>query len=472
MSTLKKGVWRLGAGEIVSAIAKKEISCQEAVRAHLDRIQAVNPKVNAVTVALTGDALRAAEVLDRKLAQGEEVGPLAGLPFTVKENIDLAGSATTFGLAALKAAIPAVSAPHVAQLVKAGAIPLARTNLSELGLRPHTANPLRGATLNPWDPQRTPGGSSGGDAAAVATGMTPLGLGNDYGGSLRTPAQFCGVAAIKPSWGRVPDHMSLMPSEPAISMQLFMCQGPLARQVRDLRLALRAMCGGDWRDPQWAPVPFAMPAPDKPIRVAMALDPAGKGVDAQVAQGVRRAGQWLEQAGYVVEEVDPPLVWEAWQTWGQLTSVEIRQATLPAIKPIASAEAVTFLENWLHCFPENGLATYMGGLAQRNRIAREWARFMQKYPLVIGPVLALPTPRVDFDIRSLDEAEPFMAASRLIMAANLLGLPAAAIPVGLADGLPQSVQIIGARFREDMCLDAAEAVEQGAGRLTPIDPVE
>jgi len=471
MSTLQKEIWRLGAGEIVSAIAKKEISCREAVSAHLDRIEAVNPKINAVTVMLAGEALRAADELDHNLAKGEEVGPLAGLPFTVKENIDLAGSATTFGLAALKAAIPAASAPHVAQLVKAGAIPLARTNLSELGLRPHTANPLRGATLNPWDPKRTPGGSSGGDAAAVATGMTPLGLGNDYGGSLRTPAQFCGVASIKPSLGRVPDHMSLMPSEPAISTQLFLAQGPLARKVRDLRLALKTMCGGDWRDPQWAPVPFEMPAPDKPIRVAMTLDPAGKGVDTLVVDGVRRAGQWLGQAGYAVEEVDPPLVWEAWQTWGQLTSVEIRRLTLPAIKPIASAEAVTFLENWLHCFPENGLATYMEGLAQRNRIAREWARFMQKYPLVIGPVLALPTPRVDFDIRSLDEAEPFMVASRLIMAANLLGLPAAAIPVGMAEGVPQSVQIIGGRFREDLCLDAAEAVERSAGRLTPIDPV-
>ncbi len=160
---------------------------------------------------------------------------------TVKENIDCTGSATSFAVNFLKEAYPQADAPHIKNLKKAGAIVIGRTNMPDLGLRLHTDNDLYGATLNPWDFSRTPGGSSGGDAAAVAAGMTPLGLGNDYGGSLRQPACFCGVAAIRPSFGRVPDYMSLLPEEAAISMQLFMVQGPITRHVSDLLPILQNM---------------------------------------------------------------------------------------------------------------------------------------------------------------------------------------------------------------------------------------
>ena len=463
-------IWNMGADEIVSAVHSKEVSCLEVVHAHLARIDAVNQEINAVTVVLAEEALRAAEAIDQKILKGLEVGPLAGVPCTVKENIDLAGSATTFGLAALRDAVPSASAPQVENLLKAGAIPIGRTNLSELGLRPHTANPLRGATRNPWDHTRTPGGSSGGDAAAVATGMTPLGLGNDYGGSLRAPAHFCGITSLKPSWGRVPDHMSLMPSEPAISTQLFLAQGPMARRVADLRLAIRAMSAGDWRDPHWVPAPLEWPASEGPLRVAVTVDPAGQGVDPCVARGVQKASKWLEESGYIVEQVEPPRIMDAWRNWGRLTGLEIQKLTLPAIRPVASNEAITFLEYWLRCFSADGLDSYMEGLAQRNRLARQWNHFMGQYPLILGPVLSLSTPLADFDIGSFEETERFLVASRLITAANLLGLPAISVPVGMDEGLPQSVQIIAPRFREDLCLDAAEALEQGAGVLTPIDP--
>lgn len=462
-------IWCQGASEIAKAVREKIVTCCDVVHAHLERISLVNEQVNAVTVVLQKEALSLAAELDRMIARNEPLGPLAGLPFTVKENIDLAGSATTFGMIAMKNAMPAADAPHISQLKRAGAIPIARTNLSEMGLRPHTVNPLRGATVNPWQADRTPGGSSGGDAVAVATGMAAFGVGNDYGGSLRCPAQFCGVASIKPSLGRVPDHMSLMPSEPAMTLQLFMSQGPIARCTEDLRLALACMCGPDARDPRWVPAPLNNEKSPKPIRVAVTIDPAAQGVDAQVAQGVQQAAHYLADAGYEVEEVEPPSIMQAWETWGRLTGVEIGILTIPMVAPFASSDSMKFLRNWADLFPDKDLPTYMEGLAMRNHLARQWARFMEKYPLILGPVLAAASPRVGFDVGAAEDVRQFILDSRLVVIANLLGLPAAVIPVGIADGLPQAAQIIGARFREDLCLDAAQAIEHRCGIITPID---
>lgn len=198
-------------GELAQAIRKKEISSREVIQAHLDRINAVNGGLNAVTVVLHEQALLAAQEADQALGKGVAVGPLHGVPMTVKENIDLANSPTTAGVVALKDAIPPLESPHVTQLKRAGAIPIGRTNQPDFALRYYTANALRGATKNPWDATRTPGGSSGGDAVALATGMTPLGLGNDYGGSLRYPSQCCGTTALRPTLGRVAWASSLAP---------------------------------------------------------------------------------------------------------------------------------------------------------------------------------------------------------------------------------------------------------------------
>ncbi len=200
-------LWRWSAADLAQAIRTKQTSSREVVQAHLGRIAAVNDSIRAVTAVLDESALAAADAADRAVAAGEPLGPLHGVPITVKENIDLTGSANTEGAVALKDAVPPVDAPHVAQMKAAGAIPIGRTNLPDFGLRWHTDNELHGATRNPWNPARTPGGSSGGEAAALATGMTPLGMGNDYGGSLRWPSQCCGTAAIRPSLGRVPQSL-------------------------------------------------------------------------------------------------------------------------------------------------------------------------------------------------------------------------------------------------------------------------
>ncbi|MBI5605930.1 MAG: indole acetimide hydrolase [Deltaproteobacteria bacterium] len=334
----------------------------------------------------------------------------------------------------------------------------------------HTGNRLWGKTLNPWDPSRTPGGSSGGDAVAVATGMVPLGIGNDYGGSLRCPAQFCGTATVRPTLGRVPDHISLMPAEPAITLQLFMVQGPITRQVRDLKAVLKEMSGPDARDPRWVPAPLQGPTLPRPIGIAVTTDPGGQGTDPAIADKVRKAARLLMDASYRVEEVEPSSVMEAMNRWLEATGAELQALMGPEIESYMSPDALKFLKYWIEVFPENNLMAYMQSLAERNRIAREWAQFQEHHPLLLGPVNTIQPFKVGYDILSRESFQEVILSFRLNMTVNLLGLPSVVVPVGLVDGLPQAVQIIGPRFREDLCLGAAELIEGSIGSLTPIDP--
>ncbi|MGH8897919.1 MAG: amidase [Egibacteraceae bacterium] len=467
-------LWQRSATELADLIRTEQVTSVEVVQAHLARIATVNPKVNAVTVVLAEGALAAADAADQALAAGQPVGPLHGVPMTVKENIDLAGSATTQGVVAFASQIPALDAPHIAQLKAAGVIPIGRTNLPDFGMRWHTDNALRGATRNPWDAARSPGGSSGGEAAALATGMTPLGMGNDLGGSLRVPAQACGITALRPTLGRVPWATSVGRPDLPMTIQMFGAQGPMARHVGDLRLALEAMSGADPRDPWWTPAPLHGPAPEGPVRVAVTLDPAGQGVERAVARGVQRAAEALAGAGYDVQEVDPPppAVTEGANLWGQLFATELRMAVLPVMQRVASTSALTFLDDFFSVVPPVGHTAYVMDFAARNRIARAWTQFQHEWPLVLGPVATIAPPLVGFDLGGPDNVFALVRAHRLTLLVNLLGLPAVAVPVGVWDHLPQGVQIIGPRYREDLCLDAAQALEDKLGVITPIDPID
>lgn len=467
---MQADIWRMGASDLAEAIRTKQASSREVVEAHLARIQAVNPAINAVTVVLADAALAAADAADRAVAAGGELGPLHGVPMTVKENIDVAGSATTQGLVAMKDAVPAVDAPHITQMKTAGAIAMARTNMPDVGLRYHTDNALRGATKNPWDARRTAGGSSGGEAAALATGMTPLGMGNDYGGSLRWPAQCCGIASLRTTFGRVSRATALPPEDGAITSQLMSVNGPMARHVRDLRLALSCMSGPSARDPWWTPAPLAGPDVPRPLRVAVTVDPAGEGVDPDVAAGVRKAAEALRDAGYAVDDVEPPMIAEGRDLFARLITSELKVTLYPLLKAVASPDALRFLELSFAVVPELDYAAYIAAFASRSAVARAWRLFHERYPLVLGPVVTMQPFEVGFDVAGVDEFASLLRNFRLAGLVNLLGLPAAVVPVAVAGGLPQGVQIIGDRFREDLCLEAAEAIEARVGVLTPIDP--
>lgn len=462
-------LWKWTAAEIAEAIRLKRVSCREVVQAHLDRIEAVNATVNAVTLVLAEEALAAAEAADAAIAAEAAVGPLHGVPITIKENVDLAGSATTQGLPSLKDAVPERDAPVVAHLKRAGAIPIGRTNLPDYALRWHTDNALWGATLNPWHPGLTPGGSSGGDAAALATGMTPLGLGNDMGGSVRYPAQCCAVLGIRPSLGRASSICTaLFPYSPTFYEQVASVNGPMARTVRDLRLALEAMSPRDPADPWWLPAPWLGTDRPKPIRVAVTYDAAGAGIDPAVAEGVRKAADALEAAGYAVEERDPPELERTSEVIQRISNEEIR-GYLPDILPDISVDARAMLEGMLDQ-QSAGLADYIAAIGERHRIARLWSLFMEDCPLVLGPVSTWAPFVVGFDLGGREEVQRFIRSIALTEACNLLGLPALALPVGVADGVPQGVQLVAPLFHEPLCFEAAEAIEQALGTFTPIEP--
>lgn len=467
-TTTAAELWRMGATELAAAIRTKQISSREVIEVHLRRIDAVNPQLNAVTVVLGEQALQAADAADRTAAVGGALPPLHGVPFTTKENIDMVGTPTTVGLKALAEADPNRAAPVVERMRAAGAIPIGRTNCPGLAVRWHTDNELHGATRNPWDRSRTPGASSGGEAAAIAAGMSPLGLGNDGLGSLRWPAQCCGVAALKPTLGRIP-HATSAPTGEPIGPQLTNVQGPLARRIADLRAALEVLAGPTWRDPWSVPAPLRGPAHAAPGRVAVVVDPAGHGAAAQVRDGVRKAADTLAAAGYVLDEVEPPSIDLAAKTLlDMLNTPEIR-AGYDAFTATMPVDTKRFLAAFYDVAGPSDPVASVTSFITRHQLLQAWGEFQENHPLIVAPIYT----DIPF-LAGTDLDDGAVAATihgmRMAMAVNALGLPAVAVPVGVGDGLPQVVQIIGPRYREDLCLDAAAAIEQRLGTITPIDP--
>jgi amidase len=461
-------LWCLSATDLAQAIRSKQTSSQEVIEAHLRRIEAVNPAVNAVTVVLGDQALEAARAADRVVAAGGELPLLHGVPFTVKGNIDLVGTPTTMGVRALAGAYPTLDAPTVERMRAAGAIPIGRTNCPNFTLRWHTDSELWGATINPWDRSRTPGASSGGEAAALATGMCPLGLGNDGLGSLRWPAQCCGISVLKPTLGRIPTATS-PPFDFPIGVQLTAVEGPMARRVADLQAALEVLAGATWRDPWSVPAPLRGPQPARPIRVALVVDPAGQGTANQVQDGVRKAARALEDAGYAVEEVEPPSIGLAAKTLLGMLNTPDNRALWQRFSAAMPADTQRFLSAFYEAAGDPDPVTTVQSFMLRQSLLRAWGQFQQGHPLIVAPIYT----DVPFEAGTdLDEGRvaETIHGMRMAMAVNALGLPAVALPVGLGDGLPQAVQVIGPRYREDLCLDAAAAMEDRVGTITPIDP--
>jgi amidase len=460
-------LWRHGAGELARLIAAGEASAREVVDSNLERIEAVNGHLNAVTVVLADEARAAADAADR--ADGPR-GPLHGVPFTVKENIDVAGTATTQGLRALEQAVSPVDAPQVERLRAAGAIPIARTNLPDLGLRIHTDSSLRGLTRNPWDPGVTAGGSSGGEGSALASGMSPLGLGNDVGGSLRNPAHCCGIASIKPTPGRVPHATVIPPEDLGPAMQLMAVEGVMARTVGDVRLGLEIVAGVSPRDPESVPVPLDVERPEG-RRVAMLAEPPGGDTHPEIAAAVRRAADALADAGYDVVERVPPDYEQTLEVWGRWLFTDIR-AQEELLRQVMGPDAMKFLDFIDPLYPPMDANDVVAALVVRRRIHRAWSQFLLEHPLILSPIWTQPPFPHGWDVESEANAAATMSLMRPVMPANLLGLPAAAVPAGTAGGLPAGVQVMAERFQDLLTLEAAEAIEAALGVHTPVDPVE
>lgn len=462
-------LWKHSASSLALAIRDKQVSSLEVIEAHLDRIEAINADLNAVVAILADTALAAARLADEQIAAGESIGPLHGVPFTIKDVFDLAGTATTMGIVDLKDKVPDHDTPVVAHLKKAGAIPIARTNVPDFGVRWHTDNDLYGATLNPWDAARTPGGSSGGEAVAIATGMSPLGIGGDMGGSLRFPAQCCGITALKPGFGRISRTITSIFDDPPMFYEQVACvNGPMARHVGDLRLALDVVSAPDPNDPCWILAPHEGSRVEQPVRVAITTDPGGDGCCPTIAAAISKAADILSDAGYAVEEISPQRLDETTGIIEQIANAEM-QSYLPGMVAMMSKTAGAYLQGLVEDTAPD-LTSYMSAIAARHRIAAEWRAFMQDYPLILGPVSSMQPFEVGYDLAGKQQLRHFVRSMTLTEACNLLGLPSVALPVMVTNGLPQGVQLIGGRFAEHLCLDAAEVIERAAGVFTPIEP--
>ena len=461
-------IWRNNAPDLADMIAAGDVSSLEVVDSHLDRIEEVNGWLNAVTRVLADEARVAAKDADKAVAAGDELGPLHGVPCTIKENVDVAGTPTTQGLPVFADLISPTDAPLVERLRSAGAIPIGRTNLPELGLRISTDNPLHGLTRNPWHPERTAGGSSGGEGSAIASGMSPLGLGNDIGGSVRNPAFCCGITAIKPTHGRLPAFSVFEHDQnPALSSQIMLTDGPMARSVSDLRTAMGILNGRDIRDPRSVDVP--LDGPDAKRQAAVVKHIPGVDCHPSVIEGIERAASSLAEAGWEIVESTPPGVDLCSEIWAHLLGADV-SLLMDAARPILSKEMAEALDSGITEQFSREIISPDVIHVERSRLAREWSLFFAENPVVIMPTWPHPPFEHGADIRE-ESRQELVETLRFITPANVLGLPSVALPVGVSDALPQGVQCVADRWRDDLALKAAGDIEESLGIITPINPI-
>jgi amidase len=462
--------WSWDALDLAAAIRARSISAREAVEACLARLDAVNPRINAVIDLMADEALTRADEADTAVGRGDELPPLHGVPVTVKVNVDFAGRANTNGVVAFKDVIATTDAPVVSNWKKAGAIIVGRTNTPAFSWRWFTDNDLHGRTYNPWSRGITPGGSSGGASASLAAGIGALAHGNDIAGSIRYPAYACGIVGIRPTLGRVPAFNGTVKGERPILAQLGSVQGPLARSIRDLRVALRTLAARDPRDPWWVPAPHEHGGERKPCRVAMLAELPGVPRDEAVVRAVRQAAAWLEEAGYRVEEVAPPRWTEAAELWATIIFDETKVGMLPAIEAYGDIAIKNAVGAMTGLTPALDLDGFREAMARRSTILREWMLFFERYPIVLTPTCWRKPYPIDADQKGREAMRAIIEANSPLFLLPLLGLPGLAVPTGLADGLPMGVHLVGGRYDEERLLVAGEVIEARCGRLTPIDP--
>ena len=452
-------LWAQSATEIAALVRAGRVSAEEVTMVHLDRIARLNPELNAIVQEFPEEAMAEARAVDAKIARGEDAGPLAGVPVTIKVNVDQTGHATTNGLRLQKDQIASQDNPVVANLRKAGAVIVGRTNTPAFSMRWFTNNSLHGQTLNPRNRALTPGGSSGGAGAAVAAGLCAIAHGTDIAGSVRYPAYACGVQGLRPTLGRIPAWNSSAPDR-LIGAQIMAVSGPLARSIADVRLGLEAMSAGDYRDPWWSPVPVDMGA--FPRRAAVCVAPEGMAVEDSVAQAVLQAAEALRAAGWQVDEVDTPPVRQAADINAKLWMAESRAAAAVIAREDDPDANIVFARMTADS-PEMDLAALMTALQDRVGVVREWLAFLETYPVVLCPVSGMLPFAQQSDVASQAEFDAIMEAQLMQRALPTLGLPGLSVATGEVDGAPVGVQLIGSKFREDVLLTAGEVIEAACG---------
>ncbi len=464
-------IWQLSATELTALTRTGEISAEEAVQSSISRMEQVNPDLNAIVEDLSTEALERARLLDKSRQNGQESGPLHGVPVTIKVNVDQKGHATTNGVVSLKDVVAPDDAPVVANLQNAGAIVIGRTNTPEFSFRADTDNELYGRTHNPWGRHISPGGSSGGAGAAVMAGVGALAHGNDIGGSLRFPAAANGAVTVKPGLGRVPAWNPSQTAERGLLAQSMSVQGLITRTAQDLHLSMPSLIAPDPRDPFHVPVAWRGDDLDTPIKVAFTKNTFGYALHPEVEKALDTAKEALIDAGYEVEEVEPPNVFECGRNGYRALMGEVLTMMKSDIEAAGSKTIQEIFGVYFQEFPPIVETEWVQMLAQRSQYAREWSLFMQDYPLVLSPFLPQPFFKPDRDTEGAEGVHEVLGCAVYSYSMNFLGLPAACVPARLAElpngPQPINVQIAARRWREDLAVDAAAAIEARVGSMAP-----
>lgn len=468
-------VWTLSATEIADLVRSRKLSALDVTEATLARCAAVNPAINAVVQDTSDEARATARDIDARIARGDDPGPLAGVPLTVKVNTDQAGYATTNGLKIQANLVAERDNPVVANLRRAGAVIVGRTNTPAFSLRWFCRNGIHGHTRNPHDPALTPGGSSGGAGAALATGIGAIAHGTDIGGSIRYPAYACGVHGLRPTLGRVPAFNFTGPDR-LVGGQIMAVSGPLARTVADLKLALDAMSRPSLDDPWWVPVaPLADLAPK---RAALAVAPDGMTVDPTVQAALRDAADKLRDAGWQVQEVEPPSLREPARLQAMMWLAEFRRTGGAALVKEADPDATFVFAEMEALCEEPDLDRFMDVLQARSTWVRTWQAFFDRHGPLLCPVSGeLPFPD-QLDVQSRESFRRVMEAQLTQVGLPLMGMPGLTVTTGRAEvgriagrRVPVGVQIIGGRYWDERLLAAGEEIARRSPTVEVVDPV-
>lgn len=456
-----KNLWELTASEMLGLIGARKISRRELVQAHLERIDATNKNLNAIVELRAKEALAEADAADK--AHKDRGGlALDGIPVTIKDHFDMAGMKHTEGVPAMAERRSPTDEESIRRLRAAGAIVIGKCNQPDIQIRWNTISHLYGATRNPRDLSKTAGGSSGGDAAAVAAGLAPIGLGVDYGGSIRVPASFCGIYGLRPSAGRIPSVPTLPPFDSAPTVDLMASTGPFARSVEDLWRAFEVMAGSDPRDPATIPVKLerAVRTGQRP-RIACMTNQTGAKISPEITARLDKTARILSEAGYEIVDAGIPNAKRAPEVWAELVGTELMQTGMPVFGDQLGESNRQHIEALFGIYDlGTDVRRYIGAFIERRSIMRETAQWMEEHPLVLCPVAGMATPSLDFDhMLDREQTLDLFDHMRNIPWVNLLSLPSVALPNG--------IQIVARRFHDAQALEAAAIVERALGP-TPI----
>jgi len=457
----------LSAVSMAEQIRRKRLSPVELVESHLTRIEELNPRLNAFVQVDAEAARRQARVAEEAAGKGEKLGPLHGVPLSIKSSIEVAGLRCESGSKLRAGFVAAQDAPLVSRLRQAGAIILGVTNTPELLMAWETDNLLYGRTNRPWDVSRTPGGSSGGEAAAIAAGMSVGGVGSDGGGSIRVPAHFSGICGLKPTPGRIPATGHFPVS--AGPFALLGVVGPMARTVGDLKVLFEVMQGPDDGDPSAAPVPVRWPENDalKGLRIGYFEDDGRTPVTPETRAAVRTAAEGLRRAGFQVQPFRPEELELARQLWWKIFGVAGGMVLGPMMQG-HEAEISPLLRrfsSWTAAAPSHTGESLLDTWVQRDLVRMKIFAQMRKYPVLLCPVAAIPAFRhgeCSWEVEG--KIVQYLDAWSYTEWFNLLGTPAAVVPVGKSpEGLPIGVQIVARPWEEEIVLSVAAALEEQCG---------